>query len=470
MAVFEPFVEGWDFVETLGEGAYGEVRLAINRMTQEAVAVKIVNSDKLADNKDSLKKEVCIHKMLQDPHIIKLYGQRTEKDRIFLFLEYAPGGELFDKIEPDHGMPLAQAHKYFKQLINGLEYIHSKGVTHRDIKPENLLIDIEGNLKITDFGFSTIFKYKGKERMLERCCGTPPYVAPEVLKQREYKAEPADIWSCGIVLTAMLAGELPWDEPTVKCKEFSDWLNCRLINSPWNKIDTLSIGFLKKLLNPNPSKRCTMSQIKKDKWFMRSFSTHKNKSPRCSPMIDSPSLKRHNSTNDADGSLPKRSCPVNRISLSQPDPTIDHFDGCKDDKENVESSVDEPNNAFFSQPTNINDMLLSQIATTPGSSQNPFAHLAKRLTRFHITLSLEEAVKLLTTTLKETFLCKIASSKHQVRVSTTDRRKAILNYLVNFTEIGQSPLMVEFRLSKGDGIEFKRQFKSIKGLLQKYLE
>jgi len=122
MSSYEPFVEGWDFVETLGEGAYGEVRLAINRKTQEAVAVKIVNADKLAGNKDNLKKEVCIHKMLQDSHIVKFYGQRTEQNRMYLFLEYAPGGELFDKIEPDVGMSIAQAQKYFKQLLNGMEY------------------------------------------------------------------------------------------------------------------------------------------------------------------------------------------------------------------------------------------------------------------------------------------------------------------------------------------------------------
>jgi len=394
MSSYEPFVEGWDFVETLGEGAYGEVRLAINRKTQEAVAVKIVNADKLAGNKDNLKKEVCIHKMLQDSHIVKFYGQRTEQNRMYLFLEYAPGGELFDKIEPDVGMSIAQAQKYFKQLLNGMEYIHSKGVTHRDIKPENLLLDMEGNLKITDFGLSTVYKYKEKERLLERCCGTPPYVAPEVLRQKEYKAQPADIWSCGIVLTAMLAGELPWDEPSDKCKEFVDWTKSKFINTPWTKIDALSLSLLKKILNPAPDKRYTIAHIKKDKWFLRSYSTLKSKSPRsssygCSPCSDSPALKRHCSNTVNISPLPNKNA-CTRLSLSQPDPFLRHRNEIEYDSN---ASEDHTSSVWYSQPVHIEDMLLSQISSTPGSSQNPFTHLAKRMTRFNLTLSIEASMK-----------------------------------------------------------------------------
>lgn len=102
-------------------------------------------------------------------------------------------------------MPIWEAQKYFKQLISGIEYLHSKGIAHRDLKPENLLLDEHDNLKVSDFGMATIYRLQGKERCLEKRCGTLPYVAPEVLL-RPYHAEPADIWSCGIILVALLTG------------------------------------------------------------------------------------------------------------------------------------------------------------------------------------------------------------------------------------------------------------------------
>lgn len=102
-------------------------------------------------------------------------------------------------------MPIWEAQKYFKQLISAIEYLHSKGIAHRDLKPENLLLDEHDNLKVSDFGLATIYRLQGKERCLEKRCGTLPYVAPEVLLCA-YHAEPADIWSCGIILVALLSG------------------------------------------------------------------------------------------------------------------------------------------------------------------------------------------------------------------------------------------------------------------------
>eukprot|EP00112_Aurelia_sp_Birch-Aquarium-sp1_P000782 Seg1076.8 transcript_id=Seg1076.8/GoldUCD/mRNA.D3Y31 product="Serine/threonine-protein kinase Chk1" protein_id=Seg1076.8/GoldUCD/D3Y31 len=470
---FEPFVEGWDFVEILGEGAYGEVRLAVNRSTQEAIAVKIVNSNRLAGNQDNLKKEVCIHKMLQDPHIIKYYGQRSEGSKIYLFLEYAPGGELFDKIEPDVGMPQSEAHKYFKELISGLEYLHSKGVTHRDIKPENLLLDVAGNLKITDFGLATVFRYKERERPLDRCCGTPPYVAPEVLSKKQYKAEPADLFSCGIVLTAMLAGELPWDEPSDRCKEYIDWKENRSYNTPWTKIDTIPLALLKKILQPNPEKRYTIAQIRKDKWFMRSFSTLKSKSPRdgfaaCTPPGSqcSQGLKRHKSDRDSTPSS-KRSC--SRISSTQPEPHLHHNNGYDSDgNENVEKE-NEWTNVCFSQPIHVEDLILSQTQSTPGSSQNPIQHLAKRMTRFSVSLTNEEFIRKLCNVLDDLKYSHKTLPHGQLSISVVDRRKNQLQFRVNLIEMNKKPLLADFRLCKGDGIEFKRHFKILREKLTKYI-
>ncbi|KHJ81034.1 hypothetical protein OESDEN_19284 [Oesophagostomum dentatum] len=142
--------------------------------------------------------------------MIRYIGMRVETEgglnELQIYLEYADGGELFDQIEPDVGMPPVKAQWYFRQLLNGLKHIHSMGVVHRDIKPRTcFLLD-----RISDFGMATVFRHGDRERMLNATCGTLPYASPQVIKGL-YKAEPVDIWSSGVVLVAMLAGELPWD-------------------------------------------------------------------------------------------------------------------------------------------------------------------------------------------------------------------------------------------------------------------
>lgn len=152
------FVEGWTLAQTLGEGAYGEVKLLINRQSGEAVAMKMVDLKKHPDAESSVKKEVCIQKILQHPSILKFFGKRTQGDIEYIFLEYASGGELFDRIEPDVGMPIPEAQRYFNQLLAGVDYLHTRGVAHRDLKPENLLLDEHDNVKISDFGMATMFR------------------------------------------------------------------------------------------------------------------------------------------------------------------------------------------------------------------------------------------------------------------------------------------------------------------------
>uniref|UniRef100_A0A672GWG9 non-specific serine/threonine protein kinase n=1 Tax=Salarias fasciatus TaxID=181472 RepID=A0A672GWG9_SALFA len=182
-----PFVQDWDVVQTLGEGAYGEVRLLVNRQTEEAVALKVIDTSQAKDCNENVRKEVCIHKMLSHPNIVRFFGHRKEGPTVYLFLEYCSGGELFDRIEPDVGMSETDAHRFFQQLISAVEYLHSVGITHRDIKPENILLNDKDDLKLSDFGLATVFRFRGNERLLNRLCGTLPYVAPELLSQTEYK-------------------------------------------------------------------------------------------------------------------------------------------------------------------------------------------------------------------------------------------------------------------------------------------
>lgn len=167
-------------------------------------------------------------------------------------------------------MPQVEAQRYFKQLIAGVSYLHTRGIAHRDIKPENLLLDANDNLKISDFGMATVFRFQGRERHLDKRCGTLPYIAPEVLC-RKYAAEPADIWSCGVVLVAMLAGELPWDVPSNDCPLYTSWKECQITRLPWTKIDTLALSLLRKVLMPLPGKRYTIQQITNHQWFQKKF-------------------------------------------------------------------------------------------------------------------------------------------------------------------------------------------------------
>ncbi|XP_071806704.1 serine/threonine-protein kinase Chk1-like [Asterias amurensis] len=456
-----PFVEGWDFVQTLGEGAYGEVKLAVNQSTQEAVAVKILSLDKAQGAAENVRKEVCIHRMLNDEHIVRFYGSRKEGTIQYLFLEYMSGGELFDRIEPDEGMSPAQAHRYFGQLMGGVEYLHIKGVTHRDLKPENLLLNDNDNLKISDFGLATVFRHQGKERLLGKCCGTPPYVAPEVLKKQEYHAEPADIWSCGIILVAMLGGELPWDEPTYSCREFSDWLDKKMHLSPWKKIDPLPLALLRKILCESPPKRCTLATMKKDRWFSGKMQTHRL--PSSSP-TSSGSFKRICSGNDlSPTSNIRRESPA-PFSSSQPIPHLLHHDPPVPEttKESVEELI---HGVSFSQPVHIDSMLLSsQIQSTPGSSQTPMQRFVKRMTRVFTNLKADDAIKKLTAVLEKMGYTWKKTTARQVTITSLDRRKNQLIFKAHLHDMDDK-VLIDFRLSKGDGLEFKRHFMKIKAKL-----
>ncbi|KAI8514978.1 Serine/threonine-protein kinase Chk1 [Branchiostoma belcheri] len=460
MAELTPFVDGWDFVQTLGEGAYGEVKLAVNRVTEEAVAVKILDGHKANGASENIRKELCIHKMMNNSHIIRFYGHRKDGTLNYLFLEYASGGELFDRIEPDQGMAQSQAQRYFRQLINGVEYLHTRGVAHRDIKPENLLLDDNDNLKISDFGLSTVFRHQGKERKMNKCCGTPPYVAPEVMRKEDYRAEPADIWSCGIVLVAMMAGELPWDEPTYTCREYCDWLDKKYQLTPWNKIDTVPLALLKKILEDQPGKRWTIAQIKKDRWYCKTFSKSKGRLLSASP-----------TTSPASGPFSKRICSgidlsppmarydsAERYSSSQPELRRENPSSSELSQSSMEELV---HGVSFSQPAAPDNLFLASQTQASQSSQTPLQRLVKRMTRFVTKCETEKALSDLKAVVDKLGLTWKKVHPNQISVSTTDKRGSQLIFKVFLYDMNGYRL-VDFRLSKGDGLEFKRLFVQIK--------
>ncbi|XP_064641120.1 serine/threonine-protein kinase Chk1-like [Lineus longissimus] len=467
-----PFVEDWNFVQVLGEGAYGEVKLAVNVRSEEAVAVKIIDLSKVGSNAEAVRKETIIHKLQNHDNIIKFYGHRTEDKIQYLYLEYASGGELFDRIEPDSGMPEVDAQRFFKQLMSGVEYLHTRGVAHRDLKPENLLLDENDNLKITDFGLATMFRIQGVERKLERCCGTVPYVAPEVILawKKAYQAEPADIWSCGIILVALLAGELPWDEPTTSCQEYNDWKECKITITPWSKINNLPLSLLRKILTDSVSKRANMSVIKKHQWFTKNFKAKGRTSSTNSPAIsDSPfgscGFKRVCSGTDFSPPPVNTRSESGRVCFSQPEPRSSDLNTSL---ESADTSDDchRSLSVCFSQPAHTADHMLlsSQALGTQGSSQTPMQRLVKRMTRFFVTTDTERTIKELHRAFdKLGYTCK-TNSLGQITMTTLDRRKMNLTFKVCLIDMG-ADILLDFRLSKGDGIEFKRHFLKIKARL-----
>ncbi|XP_064535326.1 serine/threonine-protein kinase grp [Drosophila montana] len=479
------FVEGWTLAQTLGEGAYGEVKLLINRQTGEAVAMKMVDLKKHPDAVISVRKEVCIQKMLQDPHILRFFGKRSQGHVEYIFLEYAAGGELFDRIEPDIGMPQHEAQRYFTQLLSGLQYLHQRGIAHRDLKPENLLLDEHDNIKISDFGMATMFRCKGRERLLDKRCGTLPYVAPEVLL-KPYHAQPADIWSCGVILVTMLAGELPWDQPSASCAEFINWKdNDRWqTQTPWSKLDTLAISLLRKVLASSPGGRLTLEKILDHKWCNMQFAEH----DRSYDLVDSaaaleicsPKAKRQrlqssaHLSNNLDDSISRNYC-------SQPMPTmrsdedfdvrsrIRHGNGQEDGDR--QALVQEARLTYcFSQPAMLDDLLLAtQMNQTQSASQNYFQRLVRRMTRFFVTTRWDDTIKRLVGTIERLggYTCKV-SDDGVVTVSTIDRRKLRLVFKAHIIEM-DGKILVDFRLSKGCGLEFKRRFIKVKLALEDIL-
>ncbi len=197
---------------TLGEGTFGKVKLATNIQTNEKVAIKILDKTKIIEDNDDIKRlerEISILKKNRYKNIIQLYEIMESRKNLYLVMEYAEGKELFDYIVTKNKLTEQEACKFYQEIIDGIEYLHIQNIVHRDLKPENLLLDYKKNIKISDFGLSTIYP---DNSLLLTPCGTPSYAPPEMLKGQKYHGLFADIWSSGIILYAMVCGYLPFYE------------------------------------------------------------------------------------------------------------------------------------------------------------------------------------------------------------------------------------------------------------------
>ncbi|CAI0544820.1 unnamed protein product [Linum tenue] len=260
----------YELGRTLGEGTFAKVKFARNVENGENVAIKILDKEKVLKHKmiAQIKREIATMKLIRHPNVIRMYEVMASKTKIYIVMEFVTGGELFDKIASRGRLKEDEARKYFQQLINAVDYCHSRGVYHRDLKPENLLLDASGVLKVSDFGLSALPQQVREDGLLHTTCGTPNYVAPEVINNKGYDGAKADLWSCGVILFVLMAGYLPFEDSNLMQlykKIFKADFSC----PPW--FSTSGKKLIKRILDPNPATRITIAEVIENEWFKKGY-------------------------------------------------------------------------------------------------------------------------------------------------------------------------------------------------------
>eukprot|EP00755_Sulcionema_specki_P027986 Sspe_Gene.88907::Locus_60812_Transcript_1_1_Confidence_1.000_Length_991::g.88907::m.88907 len=261
----------YELGRTLGSGTFSKVKEGVDVETGVRYAVKIVDKALLTKGhmEQQLKREIAIMKLLDHENVLRMVDVLQTGKNIYLILDLLTGGDLFDKLDQAKRFEEAQAQSFFQQLVSGLYYLHSQGIAHRDLKPENLLLDDKGCLKIADFGFSRLLN---NQQLLQTVCGTPNYMAPEVLKEQGYDGKKADIWSSGVILYAMLAGYLPFDDPNmnVLCDkiEAGEYRMSR-------KFSPKAVDIIGRMLTVDPARRITLDEVIRHPFFTPGFDQEK---------------------------------------------------------------------------------------------------------------------------------------------------------------------------------------------------
>ncbi|XP_067409461.1 maternal embryonic leucine zipper kinase isoform X2 [Emydura macquarii macquarii] len=265
---YEEILKYYELYETVGTGGFAKVKLARHLLTGEKVAIKIMDKLALGDDLPRVKTEIDAMKNLSHQHICRLYHVIETAKKIFMVLEYCPGGELFDYIISKDRLSEEEARIFFRQIVSAIAYVHSQGYAHRDLKPENLLIDAEHNLKLIDFGLCAKPK-GGLDYQLNTCCGSPAYAAPELIQGKAYIGSEADIWSMGVLLYALLCGFLPFDDENVMA------LYRKIMRGKYEVPKWLSVTstlLLHQMLQVDPKKRITVKHLLNHPWLIQDYS------------------------------------------------------------------------------------------------------------------------------------------------------------------------------------------------------
>ncbi|KAG5517266.1 hypothetical protein RHGRI_037878 [Rhododendron griersonianum] len=395
---------------TIGEGTFAKVKFARNSETGEPVALKILDKEKILKHKmaEQIKREIATMKLIKHPNVVSIFEVNSGR------------------------MREDEARRYFQQLINAVDYCHSRGVYHRDLKPENLLLDAYGTLKVSDFGLSALSKQVRDDGLLHTTCGTPNYVAPEVLNDRGYDGVTADLWSCGVILYVLLAGYLPFDD--------SNLMNLykKISAAEFTCPSWLSLGAMKlitRILDPNPVTvgfRITIPEILDDQWFKKGYKP--------------PAFVEKEDTNLDDVEAVFRDSEVSSVDLQK--------------EHHVTEKKEE-------QPTAMNAFEL--IAMSRGLNLGNLFDVEqgfKRETRFtskspanEIISKIEEAAKPLG--------FDVHKKNYKLRLENVKAgRKGNLNVATEVFQVAPSLHMVEVRKAKGDTLEFHKFYQNLSTCLE----
>uniref|UniRef100_A0A665TPC0 non-specific serine/threonine protein kinase n=1 Tax=Echeneis naucrates TaxID=173247 RepID=A0A665TPC0_ECHNA len=258
----QPHIGNYRLLKTIGKGNFAKVKLARHILTGR-----------------ELFREVRIMKGLNHPNIVQLFEVIETDKTLYLIMEYASGGEVFDYLVSHGRMKEVEARAKFRQIVSAVHYCHTKNIVHRDLKAENLLLDADANIKIADFGFSNEFTLGNK---LDTFCGSPPYAAPELFQGKKYDGPEVDVWSLGVILYTLVSGSLPFDGQNLK------ELRERVLRGKYRVpfyMSTDCEGILRRFLVLNPAKRCTLEQVMKDKWINSGYEGEELK-PHIEPVED----------------------------------------------------------------------------------------------------------------------------------------------------------------------------------------
>ncbi|XP_048463278.1 LOW QUALITY PROTEIN: serine/threonine-protein kinase BRSK2-like [Rhincodon typus] len=257
------YVGPYRLEKTLGKGQTGLVKLGVHCVTCQKVAIKIVNREKLSESVlMKVEREIAILKLIEHPHVLKLHDVYENKKYLYLVLEHVSGGELFDYLVKKGRLTPKEARKFFRQIISALDFCHSHSICHRDLKPENLLLDEKNNIRIADFGMASL---QVGDSLLETSCGSPHYACPEVIRGEKYDGRKADVWSCGVILFALLVGALPFDDDNLR--QLLEKVKRGVFHMP-HFIPPDCQNLLKGMIEVDASKRLTLDQIQKHSWYI----------------------------------------------------------------------------------------------------------------------------------------------------------------------------------------------------------
>ncbi|XP_057534040.1 CBL-interacting protein kinase 2-like [Amaranthus tricolor] len=414
-------MQRYELGRLLGQGTFAKVYFARSIQTGQSVAIKVIDKEKVlrVGLMDQIKREISVMGMVRHPNIIHLHEVMASKTKIYFVMEHAKGGELFDKLTKGR-LKEDVAQKYFRQLINAVDFCHSRGVYHRDLKPENLLLDENENLKVSDFGLSALADSNRQDGLLHTTCGTPAYVAPEVINRKGYDGAKADVWSCGVVLFVLLAGYLPFHDSNLM--EMYRKIGKAEYKFPsWFPKDARRL--IGKILDPNPDTRITIAKIKESSWFRKDLSP---KTVQSEPEI------RNVSDVDSNGDPgPSRSNAINEDSRhEQIKPAeLNAFDiislSCGFDLSGLFEDCDHKKEARFTSRESAS-VIISRLIETAKSLRLKVRRMDKGLLKFE---------------------------------GTTEGRKGALSIDAEIFEVTPELYLVEMRKAYGDTLEYQKMLK-----------